>query len=662
MDCSTSTSSPSACRKPLSPVNGSKRDDWSDDAIPCAISDGSPCSTPQAPWKPSNGSRTPHRRHPHQGNSNGTNLHLKPTHEGTTATGGCPRKGLPGSPRSKLSPRSMAPRSIRRATAYITATIFAGMATYLYLVSSVLMGSTQTHNKSNQNDNQNNNNVLLPSQGAFDIMSRNMPKPPLRNAAGNTEWQQPILEQQTFKEVRARPRVLVMDTMLPSRWLSKKISSFAVPLHKIANDDQEEESPASDLVADAMSAHSNTTKSSLATNSTSEDTGGTNAEDKGGAFEDESELQDKCDPAEPWQVEARPSCNIFHEVDMRPSETPLLFLGQGWFRSAWRLDSPDTSVVIKMLRLEREFLDEYYELHRRDAVAMEHLTFSPFVMDVYGYCGQSAINEIAEFRDGINALEQLDRRMRGQHNDAVMVLKLRLAVGVSVGLYHVHYGIPGMPWDHNFTARPTMAHYDINPRNIAIVTGGKPKLNDFNIAEFLHYPKGNATTDSCGFPARLHEPWWRAPEEMNVTSNKNLVNEKVDIYALGAVLYHILTTHSPRGKMKKERMEEVRQLVINGIAPPLMEPWASSNSPMVQAFKDAMKLCFQADPQKRGTTKEVATILYRALQNAPTMQGEDFHPHDALVKTDEHHHNHHHHDKKKNHDAKHHHNHGGHHH
>jgi len=36
-------------------------------------------------------------------------------------------------------------------------------------------------------------------------------------------------------------------------------------------------------------------------------------------------------------------------------------------------------------RIDRDFLPEYYELHRRDAVSMERLTSSDYVMDSYGY-------------------------------------------------------------------------------------------------------------------------------------------------------------------------------------------------------------------------------------------------------------------------------------
>ena len=154
----------------------------------------------------------------------------------------------------------------------------------------------------------------------------------------------------------------------------------------------------------------------------------------------------------------------------------------------------------------------------------------------------------------------------------------------------------------------------INPRNIAIMAGGNPKINDFNIAEFLTYdPKTNQT---CGFRSRLHEPWWRAPEEMDL-SNEAFVDEKVDVYALGEVLFHILTTHGPRGKMKKYRMDEVRALVKKGIPPDMWEPYKSDEklrkNPIVKAFLKALDLCFEMDPKKRGTSIQVARIFVDAL-------------------------------------------------
>lgn len=313
-----------------------------------------------------------------------------------------------------------------------------------------------------------------------------------------------------------------------------------------------------------------------------------------------------CVPMAKWQTQSFPNCNVLHEMDLRRAAdetdadmSSLKLLGTGWFRSTWKWDTiGDTSVALKTLRLDREFYDEYYDLHRRDAVAMERLTHSPFVMNIYGFCGQSALNELADFQ--WDSLEKFDRTMRGRDGADVNFLKLQLAASVSVGLAHVH----------ELDDQPSMVHYDINPRNIAIIAGGRPKLNDFNIAEFLRYnPKTNQT---CGFRSRLHEPWWRAPEEVTI-GNKNLLDASVDVYALGNLLFHILTTHSPRGKMQKARMEEVRKVVVKGIRPKMPEEFAESKDPAIVVIREAINLCYEPDPKKRPTSRKVASMLMKAL-------------------------------------------------
>lgn len=194
--------------------------------------------------------------------------------------------------------------------------------------------------------------------------------------------------------------------------------------------------------------------------------------------------------------------------------------------------------------------------------------------------------------------------MRGNDDPDSNLLKLQLGASVAVGVAHIH--------EIDEDNRPSMAHYDLNPRNIAIVGAGKPKINDFNIAEFLHWnPSKNAT---CGFPSRLHEPWWRAPEEVSLTQdNSTALTAAVDVYALGSILFHILTTHSPRGKMKKERAEEVRAKVLKGEPPFLDSKYTKSKDPSIVAFRKAMKLCFEPDPTKRGSARQVADIMLTAL-------------------------------------------------
>jgi len=315
-------------------------------------------------------------------------------------------------------------------------------------------------------------------------------------------------------------------------------------------------------------------------------------------------VQGNCTPIASWQVDSRPNCNSIHEVDLAEftfvnaavvyhSRTPHLpnktegsvaYLGQGWFRMAWKLhtglstatpkpqqekeeevysnyqDVIETNfhhalsppVILKTLRFERDFLDEYYDLHRRDAMAMERLTFSPFVLNVYGYCGQSAMNEIA-----VDNVEKVFS-VRSYRFDNAFRLQTCLAVAKAVA--HVHTGelvdTMAISTGRNQTKMQPAAlvHYDLNPRNVAIMADGTPKLNDFNVAEFLRWD--NYTKTPCGFTGRFWEPWWRAPEEMATSDkekaekyqliydpNSTALTEKVDVYSRKPILLLLQPSH-----------------------------------------------------------------------------------------------------------------------
>ena len=156
---------------------------------------------------------------------------------------------------------------------------------------------------------------------------------------------------------------------------------------------------------------------------------------------------DGCQPMAPWQVQSFPNCNAFHETDFQRSlqADALSVLGKGWFRITWKLNdtaaalSSSPPVVLKTLRVERDFLAEYYELHRRDATAMERLTWSEFVVDIFGYCGQSALNEMANFPYGdVRDLEKFNRKLRNRQGVAVDRIKLQLAASVAQGVADIH--------------------------------------------------------------------------------------------------------------------------------------------------------------------------------------------------------------------------------
>ena len=279
---------------------------------------------------------------------------------------------------------------------------------------------------------------------------------------------------------------------------------------------------------------------------------------------------------------------------------------------------------------------------------MERLTFSPYVLNVYGYCGQSAINELADFDiEGMTSLEKVSRSFRGMQDiEPVSVIRLRLAYMVAAGVSHLHsIDYPDAPPLTKASApsdevtvedrgknesikagvrvksNATLVHYDLNPRNVAIVKRGIPKLNDFNVAEFMTWDA--ISNRPCGFGGRFREPWWRSPEEMhfhmpNYTDPAPLT-EKVDIYSLGNILWNILTTHSP-WKMVKIMHNRTRSKVARGELPNWPDDFDHvklESDPALMAINSAMRKCLSYNPENRPTAGEIAAELYEAIDNLP---------------------------------------------
>jgi len=117
------------------------------------------------------------------------------------------------------------------------------------------------------------------------------------------------------------------------------------------------------------------------------------------------------------------------------------------------------------------------------------------------------LNEFADFIEGFHDFISFAKQLRGKNDEKILKLKLQIVTMIAIGVSHIH--------EIDGPNNATMVHYDINPKNIAVTNGGIPKLNDFNVAQFLRWNIKTATT--CGFHGRLHEPWWRAPEEMNMS-------------------------------------------------------------------------------------------------------------------------------------------------
>jgi serine/threonine protein kinase/predicted Zn-dependent protease len=104
----------------------------------------------------------------------------------------------------------------------------------------------------------------------------------------------------------------------------------------------------------------------------------------------------------------------------------------------------------------------------------------------------------------------------------------------------------------DYAHKNDVVHRDVKPSNLLLSPAGRLSLNDFGLARMLEQPGMTMTGEFVGTPAYM------SPEQ--ITAGRTPLDQRTDIYSLGATLYELLTLHPP---FTGERRDQVLAQILH---------------------------------------------------------------------------------------------------
>ncbi|MEK7867645.1 MAG: serine/threonine-protein kinase [Planctomycetota bacterium] len=244
-------------------------------------------------------------------------------------------------------------------------------------------------------------------------------------------------------------------------------------------------------------------------------------------------------------------------------------------------------VAVKILLSGSSASDEELARFRREANAASRLSHPNIVRVLESGVEEGFPYLVMEFVEGRSLSEVLFEEAILPVQRAVEVLR---DIGRAISVAH-EQGI---------------LHRDIKPGNILIDPTGRARLTDFGLAKHLGQDTHlTRTGTSLGTPAYM------SPEQASGEANE--VDERCDIYSLGAVLYHMLVGQPPFDA------ESTVQLLFKVVGENAKSP-RLLNSEIPEAIEAICMKAIEKEPVARYQhAREMVEDVNRFLDGAPTI-------------------------------------------